>query len=343
MTNSIRTPATLITGANGEMGHGLIDRLAEEGTGSIIAIDVRPIDDAIRHKCTVTHAGDILDVRLLERLQSEYEIHAIYHLAALLSTRAEFTPEAAHRVNVEGTMLLLKLAIEQSRWHGTPVKFLFPSSIAVYGLPSVAAKKLAGRVKEHQWNYPITMYGCNKLYCEHLGRYYSTHYRQLAADAETGGIDFRSIRFPGLISALTMPSGGTSDYAPEMLHAAAQGKNYACFVREDVKIPFMAMPDAISALLKLQAAPRKNLSQVVYNIGAFNPSAGEIRDIVLKAFPRAEITFRPDDKRQRITDSWPEDVDDSAARNDWGEKPEYDQQRAFEEYLMPEIRRRYAS
>jgi nucleoside-diphosphate-sugar epimerase len=299
MTNSIRTPATLITGANGEMGHGLIERLAEAGRESIIAIDVRPIDESIRHKCTVTHAGDILDTRLLERLQSEYEIHNIYHLAALLSTRAEFTPEAAHRVNVEGTMLLLKLAIEQSRWHGTPVKFLFPSSIAVYGLPDVAAKKRAGKVKEPQWNAPITMYGCNKLYCEHLGRYYSTHYRQLAADAETGGVDFRAIRFPGLISAVTVPSGGTSDYAPEMLHAAAQSRPYACFVREDVRIPFMAMPDAITALLKLQSSPREKLNQLVYNIGAFNPSAGEIRSVVQAAFPRAEITFRPDDKRQR--------------------------------------------
>jgi nucleoside-diphosphate-sugar epimerase len=343
MTNSIRTPATLITGANGEMGHGLIERLAEEGSHSVIAIDVRPIDEAIQRKCSATHVGDILDTRLLERLQSEYEIHAIYHLAALLSTRAEFTPEAAHRVNVEGTMQLLKLAIEQSRWHGTPVKFLFPSSIAVYGLPSVAVKRQAGKVREKEWNMPITMYGCNKLYCEHLGRYYSTHYRQLAADAEAGGVDFRSIRFPGLISAATVPSGGTSDYAPEMLHAAAQGKSYACFVREDVRIPFMAMPDAITALLKLQMAPRANLSQLVYNIGAFNPSAGEIRGIVLKAFPRADITYRPDDKRQRITDSWPEDVDDSAARKDWGQNPAYDQRRAFEEYLIPEIRRRYVS
>ena len=343
MTQSIRTPATLITGANGEMGHGLIERLAQEGTQNIIAIDVRPVDESIRRMCATSHVGDILDSRLLERLQSEYEIHAIYHLAALLSTRAEFTPEAAHRVNVEGTMLLLKLAIEQSRWHGNPVKFLFPSSIAVYGLPSVAAKEKAGKVGEDEWTMPITMYGCNKLYCEHLGRYYAMHYRQLAADADAGGVDFRSIRFPGLISAMTVPSGGTSDYAPEMLHAAAQGKPYASFVREDRRIPFMAMPDAIAALLKLQAAPRKNLSRLIYNIGAFNPSAEEIRTIVLRAFPKAEITYRPDDKRQRIVDSWPADVNDDAARRDFGHAPEYDQARAFDEYLIPVIRRRYAS
>jgi threonine 3-dehydrogenase len=341
MTDSIRTPATLVTGANGEMGHGLIEQLAVEGSHNVIAMDVRPIDEALRVKCSTTVVGDILDLRLLDRLQSEFEIHSVFHLAALLSTRAEFTPEAAHRVNVEGTMLLLKLAIEQSRWHGTPVKFLFPSSIAVYGFPDVAAKKRAGKVREEEANTPVTMYGCNKLYCEHLGRYYARHYRQLAADAESGGIDFRGIRFPGLISAVTVPSGGTSDYAPEMLHAAAQGKPYACFVRDDVRIPFMAMPDAIVSLLRLRSAPREALTRTAYNIGAFSPSAGEIRDIVLEKFPRAQITFKPDDKRQAIVDSWPEDVDDSAARRDWGHAPAYDLHRAFDDYLIPGIRERY--
>jgi len=342
MSNHIRKPATLVTGANGEMGHGLIEALAVAGGSNVIAIDVRPVDDSIRAMCTETITGDILDQRLMERLQSEYEIHTIYHLAALLSTRAEFTPESAHKVNVEGTMYLLKLAVEQSRWHGFPVKFLFPSSIAVYGLPSVADKKRAGKVAEKDWTMPNTMYGCNKLYCEHLGRYYAHHYRQLAADTEKrGGVDFRCIRFPGLISAVTVPSGGTSDYAPEMLHAAAQGKPYECFVREDVRIPFMAMPDAIDALLRLESAPAERLSQSVYNITSFSPSAGEIRATALRAFAGARITFRPDDKRQAIVDSWPEDVDDSAARRDWGFSPSFDEQRAFDNYLIPGIRKRY--
>ncbi len=341
MPDTIRTPATLVTGANGEMGHGLIERLAASGGHHIIAMDVRPVDDALSAQCGTTLVGDILDSRLLERLASEYQIRTIYHLAALLSTRAEFTPEAAHRVNVEGTMSLLRLAIEQSRWQGAPVQFLFPSSIAVYGLPSVEAKRSAGKVREHNWTQPVTMYGCNKLYCEHLGRYYTHHYRQLAADADKAAVDFRAIRFPGLISAVTLPSGGTSDYAPEMLHAAAQGKPYSCFVREDVRIPFMAMHDAITALLTLQGAPLGRLSQTVYNITSFSPSAGEIRAIAKNAFPNSEIMFLPDDKRQAIVDSWPEDVDDSAARRDWGFSPEYDQKRAFEEYLIPTIRRRY--
>ena len=234
-----------------------------------------------------------------------------------------------------------ELAIEQARWHGRPVKFMFPSSIAVYGLPNKDIKKKAGKVTETQWNSPTTMYGINKLYCEHLGRYYERHYRQLAADSEARGVDFRSIRFPGLISAVTVPSGGTSDYAPEMLHAAAQQKPYACFVREDVRIPFMAMPDAITALLKLEHAPKEKLTQSVYNITSFSPSAGEIRDIVAREFKGAKVTFSPDDKRQAIVDSWPEDVDDSAARRDWGLAPVYDVDRAFKDYLMPVIRKRY--
>lgn len=342
MSEHIRKPGILITGANGEMGHGLIDHLARDGGHTIIALDVRPLDAAIHAKCAAVIVGDILEQRLLERMQSEYEIHSVYHLAALLSTRAEFTPEAAHRVNVEGTMNLLKLAIEQSRWHGAPVKFIFPSSIAVYGFPDRGTKERAGKVTEDEWNFPTTMYGVNKMYCEHLGRYFSRHYRQLAADTLIGGIDFRSIRFPGLISAATVPSGGTSDYAPEMLHAAAQGQSYSCFVREQTRIPFMAMPDGIKALLSLHDAPRKSITRSVYNVGSFSPSAGEIRDIVIRDFRGASITFSPDDKRQAIVDSWPEDVDDDAARRDWSWKPDYDLTRAFSDYLIPGIRKRYA-
>ena len=184
------------------------------------------------------------------------------------------------------------------------------------------------------------MYGCNKLYCEQLGHYYARHYKQLSA-AAIGRVDFRCVRFPGLISALTLPSGGTSDYAPEMIHAAAKGEAYDCFVRPDTKIPFMAMPDGVEALLALAAAPRDRLTRSAYNLTAFNPSAAEIRDVVLAAFPDAEIGFKVDKKRQGIVDSWPAAVDDSAARHDWGFAPTYDFERAFREYLIPTIRERY--
>ena len=141
--------------------------------------------------------------------------------------------------------------------------------------------------------------------------------------------------------AFTVPSGGTSDYGPEMLHAAAKGVPYESFVREDVRIPFMAMPDAIKALLDLAKAPRQNLRRRVYNVTSFSLSAAEFRERVQRFFPQAQIGFKPDLKRQNIVDSWPADLDDSAARRDWGWSPEYDAERAFAEYLVPNIRKRY--
>jgi nucleoside-diphosphate-sugar epimerase len=337
----MRTPVVLITGASGEIGHELIQRLSREQDRAILSLDLRPLDPELRPLVLREINGSILDDQLLDRTLAEYEVDLIFHLAAVLSTRCEFAPVTAHRVNVEGTMALLDFAQKEGESHGRPVLFLYPSSIAAYGMPSLAVKARAGRVKEDEYNQPTTIYGCNKLYCEHLGRYYTRHYKQLAAETLSGKVDFRCIRFPGLISAVTMPSGGTSDFAPEMIHAAAQHKPYACFVRPDTRIPFMAMPDAVEALLRLAAAPRDRLSRTVYNIGAFNPSADEIRSIVRDAFPDAQITTRVDIKRQGIVDTWPADVDDSAARQDWGLQPKFDLRRAFQEYLIPTIRKRY--
>src|SRR5262245_55244166 len=202
----MRKPVILITGANGEIGHGLIEFFGQsENHQQLVALDLKPIDARLGNFCVSCIIGDILDANLLQRLVSEYEIHAIYHLAALLSTRSEYTPDIAHKVNVNGTLNLLQLAHEQSRWHVHPVKFLFPSSIAAYGLPDLATKQKAGKVREVDFNSPTTMYGCNKLYCEQLGRYYTFHYRQLAAEHLPSGVDFRAIRFPGLISAHTLP------------------------------------------------------------------------------------------------------------------------------------------
>ncbi len=337
----MRKEVVLITGANGEIGHGLTVHLAKNRNVNVIALDVQPLDDELKPYVTRFIQGDILDQMLLGRLVAEFEIRTIYHLASILSTKAEYNPETAHRVNVEGTLNLLRLAVEQSQWQGRPVKFIYPSSIAAYGLTSLEIKNTAGKVKEADWCNPITMYGCNKLYCEHLGRYYAFHYRQLAADHPRSSVDFRAIRFPGLISAVTTPTGGTSDYGPEMLHHAAQGLPYKCFVRPDTTLPFMVMPDAIKALLELEAAPRARLTQTVYNVTSFNPTAAEIRDLVLKAFPNAVIDFAPHLSRQAIVDSWPADIDDTAAQRDWDWKPDYDLKRAFDEYLIPAIRERY--
>lgn len=336
----MRAPVVLVTGAGGEIGHGLIERLAAAGR-TIVTVDIAPLDPELSKHVRREFLGSITDRPLLERVLAEFEIDLVFHLAALLSTRAEFTPVTAHEVNVEGTLNLLEFAHHEGESHGRPVTFMYPSSIAAYGLPNLEAKNRAGRVREDEWTSPATMYGCNKLYCEHLGRYYARHYKQLAAESTARRVDFRCVRFPGLISAVTMPSGGTSDYAPEMIHAAARREPYACFVRPDTRIPFMAMPDAVSALIDLARAPRDTLTRTAYNLSAFNPSAEDIHRVVLKAFPDAQITWRVDAKRQSIVDSWPAEVDDGAARADWGFAPRYDFTRAFDEYLIPTIRERY--
>lgn len=335
----MRKRVVLITGAAGEIGQALVHRLSDDDGSQILTLDLLPVPGGASSQ-NIHIEGDILDTSLLGRLVSEYEIDVVFHLAALLSTRAEFTPEMAHRVNVDGTMTLLHLAAEQSERRDQAVRFIFPSSIAAYGLPDKRIKAELGKVREWEWNYPMTMYGCNKLYCELLGRYYSRHYHQLEA-RQPELVDFRCLRFPGLISAFTVPSGGTSDFAPEMLHAAARSKPYDCFVRPDTVIPFMAMPDAVDAIQKLANAPASSVKRRVYNVTSFSLSADEIRRLVLRSFPEAQIRFRPDMKRQSIVDSWPADLDDSAARADWGWSPAYDADKAFEEYLVPKIRSRY--
>jgi threonine 3-dehydrogenase len=337
-----REKVVLVTGAGGEMGHGLIEVLHAQGR-PVVALDVRELDPHVRARCRSAYVGDICDASLLERLHAQYEVGQIFHLAALLSTRGEFAPETAHAVNVVGTLNMLRLAADQARSHGQRVTFMFPSSIAAYGLPDLATKRAAGKVGEDQYLHPHTMYGVNKVAGEELGRYYESHYRKLAKDRMPSPIDFRSIRFPGIISSDTVPSGGTSDYGPEMIHAAAQGRPYDCFVRPDTRIPFMTMPEAIDALLRLSAAPKARLTRTVYNVSCFSPSAADFEAMVRRAYPSATIRFAPDAGRQAIVDSWPEECCDRAARADWGWTPTYTFESAFEEYLMPKVRARYGT
>lgn len=335
-------PVVLITGANGEIGRSLLQRLHHDGRYRVVTVDLTPLPERYRAYCVETYAGNIMDRYLLDQVAAHHEIEVVFHLAALLSTRGERDPELAHQVNVEGTLNLLRVAQNQSQRLGRPVRFVFPSSIAVYGLPNLEEKRKTGRVREESWNVPITMYGCNKLYCEHLGRYFTKHFRQLGALAGAARLDFRALRFPGLISAETVPTGGTSDFGPEMLHAAAQGHAYKSFVGPEAQIPFMAMPDAVDALVNLLDAAPERLTQTVYNVGAFSVSAAQIAAAVKVAFPGAEIGYAPDPVRAKIVDSWPEDMDDTRARADWGWKPNYDFARAMSEYLVPTIRQRYA-
>jgi threonine 3-dehydrogenase len=333
----VRENRILITGAEGEIGHALIERLHARGREQIIALDLRPLEGDVAAKVSRGYVGSILDRNLLDTILAEYKVTTVIHLAALLSTRSEFTPVVAHEVNVDGTLHMLEFARAQAQSHGETVKFFYPSSIAAFGLPDATTKEAEGAITEDEWNTPSTMYGCNKLSCEHLGRYYSHHYKQLDVVAIPGAVDFRSLRFPGLISAFSTPSGGTSDFAPEMLHAAAKGEAYDCFVRPDTRIPFMAMPDAVTAILQLMDAPLENLTRQVYNLQAFNPSAEEIREIVLSYFPEARLGFDLDPKRMAIVDTWPAALDDHAAREDWGFAPEFGLDRVFQDYLIPGI------
>jgi nucleoside-diphosphate-sugar epimerase len=329
----------LVTGANGEIGRPLLRTLAQHGGFEVVSLDLAPLPDETRAVVEASYVGNIMDRHLLDQLAAQHEIDIVFHLAALLSTRSERDPELAHQINVDGTLNVLRVAQKQSTRRGRAVRFVFPSSIAVYGLPSLREKQAIGNVREEQWNVPITIYGCNKLYCEHVGRYFALH--QLGPPSAASRLDFRALRFPGIMSAETVPAGGTSDFGPEMIHAAARGVAYECFVEPEAKIPFMAMPDAVRALLELAGVDRSRLSSCVYNIGAFSVSAGEIADRVLQAFPGARIEYRTDPVRARIVASWPEGVDDARARADWSWRPKYDWDGAFDAYLVPSVRARY--
>lgn len=332
-----RKPIILITGANGEIGHGLIRYLAKQpNTPGIVALDLKLLDEDLLPFVTKSITGDILHADMLERIREDYKIDTIYHLAALLSTTAEKFPELAHQVNVQGTVNLLELANKEEH----TVKFIYPSSIAVYGLPDLETKHANTNITEDQFLHPMTMYGVNKLYCEHLGEYYTKNYGQLDPTTHPS-IDFRCVRFPGIISAFTVPSGGTSDYAPEMIHSAVQGKDYECFVRDDTTIPFMMMPDAIQALIQLAHAPVENLTRRTYNVTSFSLSASEFATRLQQTYPDVTITYNPTLARQNIVDSWAHSLDDSRARADWGWSPEYDLDTAFDAYLLPNIEAHY--
>src|SRR5262245_47426799 len=161
----MRKPVVLITGAGGEIGHALVAALAEADTG-VITLDVNPLDAKLVPLVRREFTGSISDGPLLERMLAEFEVECIFHLAALLSTRSEFTPVSAHYVNVGGTLNLLEFAQKEGESHGRPVVFVYPSSIATYGIPDRETKARAGRLREDEFQHPTTMYGCNKLYCE---------------------------------------------------------------------------------------------------------------------------------------------------------------------------------
>lgn len=331
----------LITGSNGEIGQSLIDYLCAHTDKKVVALDISPACDDLAGSCHRFIQGNILDEQLLKEIFSEYHFSTIFHLASLLSTRTEQIPALAQKVNVQGTFNLLELAISQYPISQEPTMFIYPSSIAVYGLPDIKTKNEALPVKETDFLQPITLYGVHKLSCENLGNYFANDYQLLDENFMPGKLDFRGLRFPGLISATTVPTGGTSDYGPEMLHHAAQNQPYACFVRPDTTLPFMVMPDAVRSILMLSEARKSDLTQNVYNVTSFNPSTEQLKEITLNAFPQAQIEYEINHARQLIVDSWPKDVDDRKARADWGWRPKYHLSAAFNDYLIPSIKERY--
>ena len=327
-----RKQIILITGSNGEIGNNLIDYLAKTNSHNIISLDLQPLEDSSKVYKHIT--GSILDKAILNDINAEYEITDIYHLAAMLSTKSEIDPFNANQVNVNGTLGLIDLAIKQGTMNKSSVKFFFPSSIAVYGIDKISSLP----IKEDEFLFPKTIYGMNKLYCEQLGVYFSNNYHRLTKDYNPGVLDFRSIRFPGLISVTTHPTGGTSDYIPEMLHAAANNKQYNCFVNEDAQLPFMIMPDAIEAIYKLMNADKSYLKNQIYNISAFSPTVKEFHEKLSVYFENFNITYDVNPQRQKMVDGWPADVDCLRALHDWNWKPKYDFNNAFSEYFIPYLK-----
>jgi threonine 3-dehydrogenase len=213
---------------------------------------------------------------------------------------------------MEGTCHVL----EAARTFGVEQVF-FTSTIAAFG------PGLPNPVGDHVSMRPTTMYGVTKVAGELLGEYYRAKW----------GLDFRGVRFPGLLSAAP-PGGGTSDWAIHMFVDGIQKGAYECFVKPASRIPFMYMPDALRAMLELSDAPRERLTQSIYNIAAISPTAEEVAQAARRRIPGVKLTFRSDPRRQAILDSWPQALDDSAARRDWGWRHEYDLDRLSDDLVV---------
>ena len=250
----------LITGACGEIGQALIKQFKDD---HVISLDLETFNSDYKfHK---HFQGSILDNTLLDKINNQYQITEIYHLAATLSTKAEKNPAFAKEVNIEGTNNLYNLCLSQIKQYNQNVLFFFPSSIAIYNVSNI---NKIGIINEQKYcTNPTTVYGKSKLISEEKGQEYSNIYNKF---------DYRCIRFPGIISSETIPSGGTSDYASELLHAAILNQDYSCFVNSTTVLPFIVMPDAISAIIKLMNTPKNQLSIKTYNITSFSPAVKEI-------------------------------------------------------------------
>lgn len=290
----------LVIGAGGQIGKELVEELCKiYGSDTIVASDIKPDSEA---PCTY-ETLDVMDAKAIAAIVKKHNINEVYLLAALLSATAEKFPEKGWQLNMVGLLNVLELMREK-----VIGKLYWPSSIAAFGPNTPKVNTPQYTIME-----PSTVYGISKQAGERWCEYYFRRY----------GADVRSLRYPGLISYKSPPGGGTTDYAVDIYHEALAKGRYECFLNSDTILPMMYMPDALKATIGIMQADPANVKiRSSYNLAAISFSPGEIAAEIKKHIPAFEITYKPD-ARQAIADSWPQSINDSEARNDWGWKHEY--------------------
>ena len=303
----------LVIGASGQIGVELTIALRKiYGNNNVIASDLREENELLRGSGPYVSL-DVMNKEMLHVQVIRQGITQIYLLAAILSATGEKNPNLAWNLNMQGLLNVLDIAREEKL-----SKVYWPSSIAVFGPTSPKINCPQKTVIE-----PSTVYGISKYAGEFWCNYYFNRY----------GVDVRSLRYPGLISYKSAPGGGTTDYAIEIFHAAREEKKYQCFLKEDTYLPMMYMSDAIKATIELMEAPSEKISvRTSYNISGMSFSPAEITSEIKKHMPEFTTSYKSD-YRQAIADSWPQSIDDSVARLDWGWKEEYDLEKVVKEML----------
>ena len=302
----------LVTGACGQLGTELTEELRVlRGTERVIATDINPPNEALKNGPFETL--DVLDRSQLMEIIRKHNITRIYHLAAILSAAGEKHPIRTWDINMEGLLNVLEAARESN------IKRIFwPSSIAVFGPTTPSVNTPQRTVME-----PDTIYGISKLAGERWCEYYNIRY----------GLDVRSVRYPGLIGWKSLPGGGTTDYAVEIYHKAVENEPFSCFLKSDTCLPMMYMSDAIRATIELLQAPPEKISvRSSYNLSGMSFTPEEIAASIKQTIPEFNIEYAPDE-RQKIADNWPDSIDDSQARDDWGWKPEFDLKKMTKEMI----------
>ena len=305
-------------GAAGQIGSELVTEFRKVyGSEHVYATDVKQAPSDIMEGGPF-QILDVMDDKQLIHFIIRHKINQIYHLAAVLSGNAEKLPTQAWKINMESLMNILEVAkmVDEVK------KVFWPSSIAVFGPTTPRTDTPQLSVME-----PVTVYGISKLAGERWCDYYFSKF----------GVDVRSLRYPGLISYKTEAGGGTTDYAVEIFYQAIRNGSYACFLNKDTALPMLFMPDAIAATVKLMEASRSDLSiNCAYNLGGMSITPDQVYREIRKEIPGFKITYRPD-FRQDIADTWPQSVDDSLARKDWGFEQNYNLER-MSVIMLKEIR-----